>query len=64
MKNRIKIKTQNKCQNPDILFKVLNLIHKQPKITQRELANSVGISLWSVHYCIKAIVSISKHWMG
>jgi MarR family transcriptional regulator, temperature-dependent positive regulator of motility len=54
-------KTQNKNQYNDTHFRVMNLIHKNPEITQRELAQKVGISLGSSHYCVKAL--IKKGWV-
>ena len=52
---------QTKTQNEDTHFKVMNLIHKNPDITQRELAQKAGISLGSMHYCVKAL--IKKGWV-
>jgi MarR family transcriptional regulator, temperature-dependent positive regulator of motility len=39
----------------------MNLVHKNADITQRELANKLGISLGSMHYCLKAL--IHKGWI-
>jgi len=54
-------KNQTKKQNSDTHFRVMNLIHKNPDITQRELAKKAGISLGSSHYCVKALVK--KGWV-
>jgi len=53
--------TKSKTQHPDTHYKVMNLIHKQPNISQRELAKSAGISLGSMHYCLKALAQ--KGWL-
>ena len=53
--------TKSKTQHPDIQFKLMNLIHKHPDISQRELAKQAGISLGSVHYCLKSLVI--KGWL-
>ena len=45
----------------DIHYRVMDLVHKNSNITQRELANKLGISLGSIHYCIKAL--IHKGWL-
>mgnify|MGYP001024192615 CR=1 FL=1 len=45
----------------DIHFKVMDLVHKNSDITQRELANKLGISLGSIHYCLKALAH--KGWI-
>lgn len=47
---------KTKIQHPDMHFKVMDLIHKNPDISQRELAKITGISLGSMHYCLKALV--------
>ena len=48
--------SRTKTQHPDIYFKVMDLIHKNPDISQRELAKLTGISLGSMHYCLKALI--------
>ena len=53
--------TKSKTQHPDIQFKVMDLIHKEPDISQRELAKQAGISLGSMHYCLKALAQ--KGWL-
>ena len=53
--------TQSKTQHPDTHFKVMDLIHKHPDISQRELAKQAGISLGSMHYCLKALAQ--KGWL-
>ena len=52
---------KTKTQHPDTQFRVMDLIHKQPDISQRELANETGISLGSMHYCLKALAQ--KGWL-
>ena len=39
----------------------MDLIHKHPDISQRELAKQAGISLGSMHYCLKALAQ--KGWL-
>ena len=53
--------SKSKTQHPDTHYKVMDLIHKQPDISQRELAKSAGISLGSMHYCLKALAE--KGWV-
>ena len=53
-KNICQIK--NKSINPDTLFRVLDLIEGNSKITQRELAKKTGVSLGSVNYCLKGLL--------
>lgn len=48
----------SKLINPDVHFRVLHLIEEHPKLTQRELAQKLGISLGGVNYCLKALVEI------
>lgn len=42
-------------------YRILDLVHKNSAITQRELAHKLGISLGSIHYCLKALVH--KGWI-
>jgi len=44
--------------HPDIHFRVLHLLEEEPSLTQRELANKLGISLGGVNYCLKALIDI------
>ena len=46
----------SKKRHLDIHYKVMDLVHKNSDITQRELSNKLGISLGSIHYCLKALV--------
>jgi EPS-associated MarR family transcriptional regulator len=42
----------------DIHFKILDILDKNPTITQRDLAKRIGISLGGVNFCIKALIEI------
>ena len=53
--------TTTKTEHPDTHFRVMDLIHKHPDISQRELAKQAGISLGSMHYCLKALAQ--KGWL-
>ena len=37
-------------------FRILRLLHENPKLTQRELGVRAGVSLGAVNYCLKALV--------
>ena len=56
-----KLNIISKTQHPDIHYKVMDLIQKTPNITQRQLASKLGISLGSMHYCVKALAQ--KGWV-
>ena len=45
----------------EIHFRVLRIIETNPEITQRELANELGVSLGKINYCLKAL--IEKGWV-
>lgn len=47
-----------KSIDPDTHFRVLHLLEEEPDLTQRELAEKLGISLGGVNYCIKALIDI------
>jgi MarR family transcriptional regulator, temperature-dependent positive regulator of motility len=44
--------------DPDIHFRVLNALEENPHITQRELAEKLGVSLGGINFCLKALVEI------
>ena len=45
----------------EIRYRLFKLIQAQPDITQRQLAQELGISLGKTHYCLKAL--IDKGWV-
>ncbi len=42
-------------------YKMMRLLEENPDLTQRELAQSLGVSVGSVNYCLKALVD--KGWV-
>ena len=48
-------------QTTETHLKVLRHIEANPEITQRELAQELGISLGKVNYCLKAL--IQRGWV-
>jgi EPS-associated MarR family transcriptional regulator len=44
--------------DPDVHFRLLHLLEEESSLTQRELANKLGISLGGVNYCLKALIDI------
>jgi EPS-associated MarR family transcriptional regulator len=61
-------------QVEDLHFRVLKLIQDQPDMSQRELAQRLGVSNGKLHYCMKALIekglvklgnfANSKHHLG
>lgn len=41
----------------DTQFRVLRLLQESPDITQRQVAEALGISLGGANYCLRALVS-------
>ena len=41
--------------DPDVHFRVLYFLEEEPDLTQRELAQKLGISLGGVKACVKAL---------
>lgn len=41
----------------EIHLRVLRLLEENPKVTQRELARLLGVSLGKVNYCLKALIN-------
>jgi len=44
-------------QTNETHLKVLRHIEENPEITQRELANELGVSLGKANYCLKALIN-------
>jgi EPS-associated MarR family transcriptional regulator len=40
----------------DTYFRIMRLVEEQPYISQRDMAEKVGISLGSLNYCLKALM--------
>lgn len=40
----------------DLRFRVLKLLQDQPDLSQRELAEVLGVSNGKLHYCIRALI--------
>lgn len=40
----------------DVRFRVLRLLHENPELSQRHLANALGISNGSAHYLLSALL--------
>ncbi len=49
-----------KSIDPDVHFRVLHLLEEEPELTQRQLAQKLGISLGGANYCIKALIDIGQ----
>ena len=45
----------------DTYFRVLRLLQENPDLTQRELAQRLGLSVGGLNYCLKAL--IEKGWI-
>lgn len=48
-------------QQLDNQFRVLRAIERNPRVSQREIAASLGLSVGAVNYCLKAL--IAKGWV-
>ena len=42
----------------DVNLVLLRLIEANPRLSQREIADAMGVSLGKVNYCLKALVSL------
>lgn len=45
----------------DTYFRVMRILHQNPDLTQRELANRLGVSVSGLNYCLKALME--KGWV-
>ena len=48
-------------QQEDTYFRVLRILQDTPDISQRELAEKLGVSVSGLNYCLKAL--IDKGWV-
>lgn len=48
-------------QQEDTYFRVMRLLQNNPDLTQRELAEKLGVSVGGLNYCLKAL--IEKGWV-
>ena len=55
------MKIKFKTEHPDTQFKISDLVYKNPEISQRKLSREIGISLGSIHFCLKALAK--KGWL-
>ena len=42
--------------NDEIAYKLLKLIEAEPHLSQREIAQKMGVSLGKTNYCLKALI--------
>lgn len=52
---RTTVSRQSKIQE-DTYYRVMRLLQEQPDMSQRDLADKVGISLGALNYCLKALM--------
>tara|TARA_R100001143_G_C3331431_1_gene119657 strand:- start:528 stop:872 length:345 start_codon:yes stop_codon:yes gene_type:complete len=48
----------------DVRFRVMRALEADPRLSQRELASSLGISLGVVNYCLKGLVEKGQVKVG
>ena len=51
----------NKPLQEEMSYRVMQLLQENPDLTQRELAEELGVSVGGVNYCLKALVD--KGWV-
>ena len=50
------MKSRQATAQEDTRYRVLRLLEDKPDITQREIAETLGVSLGGVNYCLRALV--------
>jgi EPS-associated MarR family transcriptional regulator len=45
-------------QTEEVHLRVLQIVHKNPQLSQRELARELGVSLGKAHYCLNALIEM------
>ena len=44
--------------NQEYYYRTLKLLQKSPKLTQRQIADKLGVSLGKGHYVVKALIDV------
>jgi len=45
-----------KAASEDVHFRVLRVLENKPDISQRQIAEELGVSLGAVNYCLRALI--------
>jgi DNA-binding MarR family transcriptional regulator len=61
---RRQVKVMHPTKLDEIHLQVLHTIEAEPELTQRQLAEELGVSLGKAHYCIKALIDKGLVKMG
>ena len=56
--------SRNPNSREDTQFRVLRLLEENPELSQRELAEVLGISLGRVHYILRALIDMGFVKLG
>ena len=56
--------SRNPNSREDTQFRVLRLLEENPELSQRELAEALGISLGRVHYILRALIDMGFVKLG
>lgn len=51
------IQTRQTRQQEDTRFRLMQILHANPDISQREMARALGISFGGVNYCLNALMA-------
>ena len=44
--------------NQELEYRALKLLEQQPELTQRQLAEALGVSLGKTHYLVKSLIDV------
>ena len=44
--------------NPELEYRALKILEQHPELTQRQLAEKLGISLGKTHYLVKSLIDV------
>jgi len=47
---------KNANRREDVHFRILRMLEQNPRVSQREIARTLGVSLGGVNYCLNALV--------
>lgn len=54
----------DKALNDEIRYRLFKLVEEHPDMSQRQLAEAMGISVGKLNYCLRALVEVGMIKMG
>ena len=59
MTDTLLVSQRSTCLQEEIQFEMLLRLHKPPDMSQRALANELGVNLGIINFCVQALVKMA-----